>query len=319
MPRVHPATRNLEAESHPTPPPYKRDSSAPSPQPRTRSGLRAGAGNPTADAVSPPARRLLPACIKTGPGGIMLSAMTAMNYIECDLPEGMVLAEWRRAKRRRPPQGPPRAALAPAARVAVRQGAAKLSSRRRRNSGGVTAILSLSVPSDRRAAARATAGGAALFYGFGNFCALAALPDHTVGAADQPPQGPPARAGRERDQRPAADGAGLRLEPHPAPLRARAADLDDGRLPGARPDRLPRPGRGDRPRPPDRRRRLHAHRAAHLARRPLPLERPGARGARPAPATTCSSSPRPTARAPARRRTTRWTRSRTSSATGATW
>ena len=28
----------------------------------------------------------------------MLSAMTAMNYIECDLPEGMVLAEWRRAK-----------------------------------------------------------------------------------------------------------------------------------------------------------------------------------------------------------------------------
>jgi hypothetical protein len=25
-------------------------------------------------------------------------AMTAMNYIETDLPEGMVLAEWRRAK-----------------------------------------------------------------------------------------------------------------------------------------------------------------------------------------------------------------------------
>jgi tRNA A37 threonylcarbamoyladenosine synthetase subunit TsaC/SUA5/YrdC len=43
----------------------------------------------------------------------------------------------------------------------------------------VNAILSLSLPSDRRAAARATAGGAALFYGFGNFCALAALPDHT--------------------------------------------------------------------------------------------------------------------------------------------
>jgi tRNA A37 threonylcarbamoyladenosine synthetase subunit TsaC/SUA5/YrdC len=41
----------------------------------------------------------------------------------------------------------------------------------------VTAILSLDVPSDRRAAARATAAGAALFYGFGNFCALAALPD----------------------------------------------------------------------------------------------------------------------------------------------
>ena len=28
--------------------------------------------------------------------------MTAMNYIECDLPEGMVLAEWRRARRRPP-------------------------------------------------------------------------------------------------------------------------------------------------------------------------------------------------------------------------
>jgi hypothetical protein len=43
----------------------------------------------------------------------------------------------------------------------------------------VTAILSLSSPLDRRAAARATAGGAALFYGFGNFCALAARPDRT--------------------------------------------------------------------------------------------------------------------------------------------
>jgi tRNA A37 threonylcarbamoyladenosine synthetase subunit TsaC/SUA5/YrdC len=43
----------------------------------------------------------------------------------------------------------------------------------------VSAILSLSLSSDRRAAARATAGGAALFYGFGNFCALAALPDRT--------------------------------------------------------------------------------------------------------------------------------------------
>jgi tRNA A37 threonylcarbamoyladenosine synthetase subunit TsaC/SUA5/YrdC len=43
--------------------------------------------------------------------------------------------------------------------------------------GGVNVILSLSLSSDRRAAARATAGGAALFYGFGNFCALAAMPD----------------------------------------------------------------------------------------------------------------------------------------------
>jgi tRNA A37 threonylcarbamoyladenosine synthetase subunit TsaC/SUA5/YrdC len=43
---------------------------------------------------------------------------------------------------------------------------------------GVTAILSLEFPSDRRVAARATAAGAALFYGFGNFTALAARPDH---------------------------------------------------------------------------------------------------------------------------------------------
>ena len=27
-----------------------------------------------------------------------MSAMTGMNYIETDLPEGMVLAEWRRAR-----------------------------------------------------------------------------------------------------------------------------------------------------------------------------------------------------------------------------
>jgi hypothetical protein len=27
-----------------------------------------------------------------------MSAMTAMNYIECDMPENMVLAEWRRKR-----------------------------------------------------------------------------------------------------------------------------------------------------------------------------------------------------------------------------
>ena len=46
-----------------------------------------------------------------------------------------------------------------------------------RNLDRVTAILSLEFPSDRRVAARATAAGAALFYGFGNLCALAARPD----------------------------------------------------------------------------------------------------------------------------------------------
>ena len=119
-----------------------------------------------------------------------------MNYIESDVPENMVLAEWRRkraAARRRVRRTP---AVPPPPGVAPPQGAAKVSSRRRRDSGGVTAILSLSVPSDRRAAARATAGGAALFYGFGNFCALAALPDHTSVLRINRLKGrPPAQAG----------------------------------------------------------------------------------------------------------------------------
>lgn len=46
-----------------------------------------------------------------------------------------------------------------------------------RDFDGVTAILSLEFPSDRRVAARATAAGAGLFYGFGNLTALAARPD----------------------------------------------------------------------------------------------------------------------------------------------
>ena len=33
--------------------------------------------------------------------GIVTGAMTGMNYIESDLPDGMFLAEWRRARARR--------------------------------------------------------------------------------------------------------------------------------------------------------------------------------------------------------------------------
>ena len=62
------------------------------------SASRRGAGNPTPKAGQPPAGRLLTACIQTAPRGILTSAMTGMNYIETDLPEGMVLAEWRRAR-----------------------------------------------------------------------------------------------------------------------------------------------------------------------------------------------------------------------------
>ena len=57
-----------------------------------------GVGNLTAKAGQPPAGRLLPACIKTAPSGILTSAMTAMNYIESEVPENMVLAEWRRKR-----------------------------------------------------------------------------------------------------------------------------------------------------------------------------------------------------------------------------
>lgn len=60
--------------------------------------LSQGAGNPTPRSGLPPAGRMVTACIRSGPGGIMIIAMTAMNYIETELPEGMVLAEWRRAK-----------------------------------------------------------------------------------------------------------------------------------------------------------------------------------------------------------------------------
>jgi tRNA A37 threonylcarbamoyladenosine synthetase subunit TsaC/SUA5/YrdC len=41
----------------------------------------------------------------------------------------------------------------------------------------VNVILDLASQADRRLAAIATTNGAALFYGFGNFCALAAMPD----------------------------------------------------------------------------------------------------------------------------------------------
>jgi hypothetical protein len=44
---------------------------------------------------------MVAACISAPPTGILLGAMTGMNYIESDVPEGMVLAEWRRARARR--------------------------------------------------------------------------------------------------------------------------------------------------------------------------------------------------------------------------
>ena len=44
---------------------------------------------------------MVAACDAPLPIGIVTGAMTGMNYIESDLPDGMVLAEWRRARARR--------------------------------------------------------------------------------------------------------------------------------------------------------------------------------------------------------------------------
>jgi hypothetical protein len=49
-------------------------------------------------AGQPPPGRLVPPCIREVGAGILVRAMTGMNYIECDVPDGMVLAEWRRKR-----------------------------------------------------------------------------------------------------------------------------------------------------------------------------------------------------------------------------
>jgi tRNA A37 threonylcarbamoyladenosine synthetase subunit TsaC/SUA5/YrdC len=60
----------------------------------------------------------------------------------------------------------------------------------------VNVILNLSSRADRRLAAIATTNGAALFYGFGNFCALAALPDlASMQRVNRLKGRPPAQAG----------------------------------------------------------------------------------------------------------------------------
>ena len=54
---------------------------------------------------------MVTACIRTGPRGIILNAMTGMNYIESDLPEMMTLLEWRRARSPRRSRRMPRMRL----------------------------------------------------------------------------------------------------------------------------------------------------------------------------------------------------------------
>jgi hypothetical protein len=44
---------------------------------------------------------MVPAWDRRPRAGILDGAMTGMNYIESDVPDGMFLAEWRRARARR--------------------------------------------------------------------------------------------------------------------------------------------------------------------------------------------------------------------------
>ena len=73
---------------------------------------------------------------------------------------------------------------------------AKCSPRTVRHLCRVNIILNMAAQADRRMAAIATTSGAALFYGFGNFCALAALPSlESMQRVNRMKGRPPAQAG----------------------------------------------------------------------------------------------------------------------------
>ena len=106
-------------------------------------------------------------------------------------------------------------------------------------------ILDIADLAQRREAAEAAADGAALFYAFGNFCALAARPDlESLRAMN-------ALKGRPRDQvgsvttTPEKAQPRVRLGRRAAPVER--ADRGHGRPARARADRLPRAGRGAYP------------------------------------------------------------------------
>jgi len=75
----------------------------------------------------------------------------------------------------------------------------------------VNVILNLASQADRRLAAIATTNGAALFYGFGNFCALAAMPDlasvQRVNALKGRPLAQPGSVTTDPSSRPSARSA----------------------------------------------------------------------------------------------------------------
>ena len=49
----------------------------------------------------PQCGRMVAACEEPRLIGIVMGAMTVIDYIESDVPDGMILAEWRRARARR--------------------------------------------------------------------------------------------------------------------------------------------------------------------------------------------------------------------------
>ena len=103
--------------------------------------------------------------------------MTAMNYIESDVPEGMVLAEWRgkRVAARRRVRRTPRSPAWRSSTARRRQAFFKAAAGQCRRDRHPEPLRPLRPPRRRPRHRRR----AALFYGFGNFCALAALPDRT--------------------------------------------------------------------------------------------------------------------------------------------
>ena len=111
-------------------------------------------------------------------------------------------------------------------------------------------ILDIADLAQRREAAEATADGAALFYAFGNFCALAAKPDLESLQAMNALKGRPLDQVGSVTTTPEQGQPRLRLGPRAAPVER--AGRDDGRPARARADRLPRAGRGAYPGPPDR-------------------------------------------------------------------
>ena len=133
--------------------------------------------------------------------------------------------------------------------------------------------LDLADAADRTLAAHATALGVALFYSFGNFCAIAAHPRwdsvKRVNLLKGRPENQVGSLTSTRDRFERLFDWSLLPDGLDRAARARA----DGRLLRARPDGLPRPGGAPRPRPPHLARRRAADDAGDRPGLPVPVER----------------------------------------------